>query len=525
MLERVRSVGMLTLISRILGLLRDGVMAAQFGNGVIRDAFTVAFRIPNLARQLFGEGALSTAFLPVFIRDREQHGQAAAFRTATAVLISLSSFLFWLLLAAEAVILVVWQMVELSREASLLLGLTAAVLPYLLLVCVLAQTCAIMHGLGRFSLPAMFPILLNTLWIGSAIVIWRTVENEVTRIYLISASIVATGVVQLMLSFPALKHLGFRLQTSWRENTDRVREIRRTMLPVVLGLSITQINTLLDSLVAWLLTAPADLPRSGWLPVYPLTEGTASALYLGQRMYQFPLGVFGVALGTVIFPLLTLHAERNDMTRFRDDLLHGLRLVIGIGIPASAGLILIAPALTEALFRYGAFDDHDSRQTAGIIMMYGLGVWASCGLLIINRAFYATGDRQTPLKAGLYSVLVNLTGSLTLVWFLGGRGLALATAISAAFQCGLAAALLARRRISVAWRSLLGVTCRTAFCTALMVIAVHWLVNWLADIPFSTDILRRTTRLGSPVIVGLAVYLAAARSVGLREPFELLRRS
>jgi len=129
MLERVRSVGMLTLISRILGLLRDGVMATQFGNGVIRDAFTVAFRIPNLARQLFGEGALSTAFLPVFIRDREQHGQAAAFRTATAVLISLSCFLFWILLAAEAVVLLVWQLAELSQEARLLLGLTAALLP------------------------------------------------------------------------------------------------------------------------------------------------------------------------------------------------------------------------------------------------------------------------------------------------------------------------------------------------------------------------------------------------------------
>ena len=158
-------------------------------------------------------------------------------------------------------------------------------------------------------------------------------------------------------------------------------------------------------------------------------------------------------------------------------------------------------------------------------MMYGLGVWASCGLLIINRAFYATGDRHTPLKAGLYSVLVNLTGSLTLVWFLGGRGLALATAISAAFQCGLAARLLARRRVSVAWRSLLGVTCRAVFCTTLMVLSIHWLADGLAEIHFSTDMFRRATLLGLPVVVGLAVYLTAARLVGLREPFELLRRT
>ncbi|MDA0586769.1 MAG: murein biosynthesis integral membrane protein MurJ [Planctomycetota bacterium] len=524
MIGRVRSVGILTLVSRILGLVRDGVMATQFGNGVIRDAFTVAFRIPNLARQLFGEGALSTAFLPVFIRDLEKHGKESAFRTATAVLIAVSVFLFWALLIAEGIVLAIWHFADLNHESRLLLGLTATLLPYLLLVCVLAQSCAIMHGLGNFKLPAMFPVLLNALWISAAIVVWNSVDDLVSQIYLISVSVVGIGVLQLALSFPTLKRLGFEFQSSWRDNRDRVREIRRVMLPVVLGLSITQLNTLLDSLIAWLLTAPADPTQSGWLSSYPLTEGTASALYLGQRLFQFPLGVFGVALGTVIFPLLAQHSERNDMAGFRDDFLHGLRLVIGIGLPASAGLILIASPLTDALFRHGAFDLDDAHQTSAMIVMYALGVWASCGLLIINRAFYALGDRRTPLRAGVLSVVVNLAASLTLVWSLRGQGLALATSISAAFQCGLATWLLSRRLESVDWRSLIGVTWRAVVCTVVMSIVVLALSDWLSGFNYASEAARRATLLASPVVAGMFVYLATARLVGLGEPFELIHR-
>lgn len=522
MLGRVRSMGALTLLSRILGLVRDGVMAAQFGNGMIRDAFSVAFRIPNLARQLFGEGALSTAFLPVFLRDLEQNGREVAFRTATAVLIAVSVFLFRVLFLAEVLVLAVWYFADLTQESQLLLGLTAVLLPYLLLVCVLAQACAIMHGLGNFSVPALFPVLLNALWISSAVIVWSAVDDSLAGIHVIAVSIVGIGILQVILCLPTLRQLGFVFQRAWRQNRDRVREIRQTMLPVVLGLSITQLNTLLDSLLAWLLTAPAVSTESGWLSDYPLTEGTASALYLGQRMFQFPLGVFGVALGTVIFPLLTMHAERHEMDRFRDDLLHGLRLVIGIGVPASAGLILVASPLTDALFRHGAFTGDDSRQTSEMIMMYGLGVWASCGLLIVNRAFYALGDRRTPLRIGLMSVGVNVAASLLLVWNLGGRGLALATAICSGFQFLLATWLLAERLDLTDWRGLAGVTWRTMLCTVCMSLSVFFVSRWLGNLEYPGEAVRRAILLASPVAVGIFVYLVAARLTGLNEPYELL---
>ena len=515
--QRVRSVGLLTFLSRILGLIRDSVMAMQFGNGMIMDAFSVAFRLPNLARQLFGEGALSTAFLPVFIRDVEQHGTHTAFQTATSLIVALSVVLFAIVLCAEIVLLLVWWLTPLSTEAGLLVGLTATLIPYLMLVCLLAQVCAVMHGLSEFSMPALFPVLLNTLWIISASVMAVSIEDLNTRIYAISASITGIGVVQLLLSLLTLKRLKFQFQWNWAASKNRVREIGITMIPVVVGLSITQFNTLLDSLIAWVLTKPTDPQTVGWLTEYPLSDGTASALYLGQRMYQFPLGVFGVALGTVIFPLLARHAERNELTLFRDDLLKGLRLVIAIGIPASIGLWIIATPLTQTLFERGEFDGADTLQTAGIITMYAAGVWAACGLLILHRAFYALGDRQTPLRIGLVAVAINVVLNLTLVWSFQGQGLAFATATSAMFQCVAAWCVLRPKLASGGDSRLMPTVVKTLSAATMMAIGCIWVRD-------SLDAFHSATVLLTTVAAGAAIYLAMSKTIGLAEPFDLLRR-
>ncbi|MDA0285645.1 MAG: murein biosynthesis integral membrane protein MurJ, partial [Planctomycetota bacterium] len=418
--QRVRVVGLLTLLSRILGLIRDAVMAVQFGNGAVMDAFTVAFRVPNMARQIFGEGALSTAFLPVFIQDMERQGKQAAFQTATAIFAVTTIGLLGVVVIVETTLLGFSVLVPMSYEANLLLNLTALLAPYLLLVCVLAQASAVFHGMHIFGIPALFPVLLNALWIIGAWSLWQTNSSPETRIYLIAAGIVAIGVLQIGLCIPTLRQIGFRFEWNWTVGRYRAQAVFSTMLPVLLGLSITQLNTFCDSLIAWGLTAPTDLNSTRWLNSYPLTEGTAAAMYLGQRLYQFPIGVFGVALGTVIYPLLTAHAERGEISLFREDLARGLRMVIAIGIPASVGLILVATPLTRLLFERGEFTPEDTLQTSAMISAYALGVWAACGLLIIARAFYALGDRQSPLRIGLAAVVVNLAANLTLVWFYAG---------------------------------------------------------------------------------------------------------
>lgn len=522
--QRARVVGLLTLLSRVLGLVRDGFMAMLFGLGPIMDAFTIAFRVPNMARQIFGEGALSTAFLPVFIRDREQAGETAAFRTATAVLAATAVALLALVVTVDGILLIARWALPLTSEARLLLGLTAAMLPYLMLVCVLAQACAIMHGLGEFSVPALFPVLLNAIWIIIVWVIGYTAFASGERVYLIAVAIPAIGVLQLALCVPTLKRLGFRYEWDWAGSRSRLSQIGRTMLPVVLGLSITQLNTLCDSLIAWGLTAPAE-NVSGWLDAatYPLREGTAAALYYGQRMYQFPLGVFAVALGTVIFPLLTTHAERGQHDLFRQDLVRGLRMVIAICVPASVGLFLIALPLTRLLFERGAFDATDSAQTAGVIAMYAVGVWAACMLLIVQRAFYALGDRTTPLKIGLFSVVVNLALSLLLVFVLAGRGLALATSLSVTLQSIVCVWLLARRVEGFVWRPILDALARTVLASVLMTGACLASTE-LAGLSASGDLWTRVLAVLIPLASGIATWLLAARLLGLSEPFDLLAR-
>lgn len=516
--QRTRAVGLLTLLSRVLGLIRDVVMARQFGNGVIMDAFTVAFRVPNLARQLFGEGALSTAFLPVFLRDISQHGKQTAYRTATAVLMATAMSLLVLVIVAEIVVLGVKWGVEPGGEGDLLLGLIACLTPYLMLVCVLAQVCAVMQGLGRFTAPALFPVLLNILWIGAALGIGLSGAPASDQIHQISWAIVAIGVVQVVISLVTLKQLGFQYAWDWQSGRERVREISRVMLPVLVGLSITQLNTLCDSLIAWGLTAPAN-GEAGWLTSYPLQEGTTAALYLGQRMYQFPLGVFGAALGTVIFPLLATHASQNRMDDFRDDLVRGLRMVVAIGLPASVGLAVIAKPLTFVLFEGGAFDNKDASETSFVVLMYAFGVFGACGLLILNRAFYALGDRRTPLKLGMFAVGLNLALNFTLVWWWKGGGLALATAITATTQFAIAAVRIGRTLDMALLQRVLPLFLRV-FLTTLAMLGVCLVLRVGLKSTAATPL-----GLFAIISIGASTYLVGAQIFQIREPFHLLSRS
>ena len=522
--QRVRIVGLLTLLSRILGLFRDAVMVASFGSGVIMDAFSIAFRVPNMARQIFGEGALSTAFLPVFIQDMEQKGKQAAFQTATSILTATTIGLFALVAVVEITLLGTAILVPLSYEATLLLNLTALLTPYLLLICVLAQACAVFHGMHIFGIPALFPVLLNALWIAGAWSLDRKVESAETRIYLIAAGIVGIGIVQLGLCIPTLRQIGFRFDWNWTASRVRVKVVFATMLPVLLGLSITQLNTLCDSLIAWSLTAPTDPNAVRWLAEYPLTEGTATAMYLGQRLYQFPIGVFGVALGTVIYPLLTAHAERGQTDLFREDLAKGLRMVIAIGIPASVGLILIATPLTQLIFERHEFTADDTVQTAGMISAYGLGAWAACGLLILSRAFYALGDRQTPLRIGLVAVVVNLVANLTLVWIFAGPGLALGTSITAMFQVLAAGWILTSRLASFPWKPIVHALLRTFAATAAMSAACLATSVQPSQVGLGAEFVAKLVALSLPLGAGAAAFLLTAKLTGLTEPFDLLQR-
>ena len=517
----LRIVGACTLASRVLGLLRDTAMAALFGAGPILDAFTVAFRVPNLARQLLGEGALTAAFLPAFLREQQQSGPEAARQLTSATFVQLGKLLSGIVIAGELGIGLTLLCLDLNADVARLLQLLALFAPYVILVCLTALLCAALQSLNRFFWPALLPVLLNLFWLGAVAVVPHLCTDPELQIRWIAVSLLGAGLVQLLVPMWVLSSAGYRWSSTWREALPQVREVFHSMIPVVAGVTLSQLNSLVDSALAWGLSLPvwSEGAHPGWLPV--LESGTASALYLGQRMYQFPLGVFGVALGTVLFPILTRHAEQGDMPGFRADLTLGLRLSLAIGLPASAGLMLVAGPLSTALFQHGRFDVRDAELTAGMVRAYGSAAWAFILLLIANRGFYALQDRRSPVQIGKWSVVWNLILSAILIYPLHGAGLAWGTSLATMAQAVWSMSRLARQSGGLDWPVARTSLLKTLVCCGGMVGVVRGLqlIHWPGD---SSKI--RLAILGGQCLGGGAAYLLSAWLVGLDEPWMLLRR-
>jgi len=344
----IRSAGVisaLTLLSRLLGVVRDIACAAVFGAGVVWDAFSFAFRIPNLFRRLFGEGALSAAFLPVFTEHLALNRPQEAWRLAGRVAGALALVLSGILLLGEAALAAMLGLMELSARWRLALMLTAVLLPYMVLICMTALAGAALNSMKRFAMPALAPVVLNACWIAAVLVAAPLVSARPEgRIMAVAAGILLAGVLQLWLQIAALRRLGVRLRLSFSLMHPQVRRVAAAMAPVALGLAAFQINVLLDGVIAISLAGPAggeSFRLFGATLPYPMEVGANSVLYYGNRLMQFPLGVFGIALATAVFPTLSHHGP--------DDGTHGPRAYgvlsgdVGLFRPAPAGAGFLQP--------------------------------------------------------------------------------------------------------------------------------------------------------------------------------------
>lgn len=512
------------MVSRFAGLARDMLMAAIFGTGWVFDTFTVAFRIPGTFRRLFGEGAMTAAFLPRFVEEDQNQGRAAASRLFAAVAAQLVRWLGAIVVILELVLLALWMSLDLSERSALLLQLTMLMLPYSLLICVAALHCAALNGVHHFMVPAMLPIALNVVWFtGGLLAIWL-LQVDADQVRLIALSIVAGGVVQLAIAIWKSRQFQIRMGSGdvSDELQQRVNRLFRQMGPVLFGLSITQLNVLVDSLLAWVLAQPEGV-LPGTLERYRLADGTASALYLGQRMFQFPLGVFGVALGTVLFPRFSRHAAAGDRRELGRDILHGLQLVVLVGIPASVGLWLVAQPITDLLFRRGAFGEADAALTVRMIGAYGFGVWVFCGLLIVNRVFYAADDQMTPARQGLVCVSLNVIFNIVLLPVLKETALPVSSVLATLCQLALALEVLRGRNLDVGYRAVGRVLWRSVLAAAVMTVCCLVVQQYA----FGDDsTLARLLRTVIPVGVCVAVYWGCMRVMGLApkrllaDPFE-----
>lgn len=443
--RQVRTVSGLTLLSRMTGLGRDAALARVLGVGPVADAFLFAFMVPNLFRRLFGEGALSAAFLPVYARllgrDPEA-GRLLGRRVIGGMVIAISL----LVLLAEAALLLAWQF----GEGGLAARLAMVLLPYAPMVCAVAILGAMLQVRGRFGPTAAAPLLLNGIMIAVLILPARQLADDPPRhAGLLALAVVLAGTLQVLWSIAALRasdppatpdHAGAAADTAGDVAADPpamlarrgARDVARHAVPMIIGLGALQLGTLMDGLIAsW----PSVVGPTVFGIEHPLAPGAMTTVTLAQRLYQFPLGVFGIAVATAIFPLLARRAAAGDRPGVRDAVREGIRLVAFVGLPASIGLALVREPLVATLFQGGDFTAADTARAAPVVAAYGLGVWAYSAVHVLARAFYALELPRIPVRIALIALAVGLVLNLILIWTpLREAGLAAATAIGSVLQ-------------------------------------------------------------------------------------------
>jgi len=419
--RQVGQVSAATFLSRVLGLVRDQVFAALFGAGTAADAFNMAFRVPNLVRDLFAEGAMSASFVPTFTEWREKQGDEAAWALGRQLMSTLLAVLLALcalgaLFAPQILSLMAGGFGAVPGKLPLTVLLTRVMLPFLPAVALAAAAMGMLNARGVFFLPALAPALLNV-----GMIVFGLALIPVCRawgwpvIVAMAVGVVLGGVLQFACQLPALARLGFHFRLEWPTWHPGVRRVAMLMLPATVGLAATQLNIFVSQAIA-----------------ASFREGSVSWLQYAFRLMQLPIGLFGVAVATVSLPALSRAAVRQDLPGLRATLSESVRLVLLLTVPAALFLAVFARPVIGLLFQHGRFGAADTVATGDALLMYCIGLPAFAAVGIFTRAFYALGDTRTPVRATFVAVAVNLALNLLFVGPLAGlglahRGLALAT--------------------------------------------------------------------------------------------------
>lgn len=489
-----------TLVSRVLGMVRDIASAALLGAGPVWDAFVIAWRVPNLFRRLLGEGALSSAFIPVFQGEKEEHGLKAAMRLFSAVLGALSLVLAAITLLGIAF---AWltpgtlfgQGAE-AEKAQLTLDLLKILFPYMFLINVMALFMAVLNSQGHFFTPAIAPALLNVFWIGGVFLAGRLSTVPEEQIMIIAGAILVGGMAQLLVQVPVLHAKGITLRPRLDFRDPALRRMLVLMFPMILGLAPLQVNVLLDTLIAEVLI-------SG--------DGANSYLFYGNRLMQFPLALVGIAMAVVVFPVFSAMAKAGRKADLGRTLSQALRTTFFLALPSAAGLLVLAGPLIALIYERGKFHfDPDTIATAPVLQMYALGVPAYCGLQVMTRLFYSLEEVKTPVRVGAIMVGVNLVLNVILVFPLRESGLALATSISAALNLAVLT-IMARRKLGIAG---LGGVFRSFLTSLLFAVvmgaAVFWASHALAHRYPARELVPKLLWVFPPMLLGIGLYLGAA---------------
>ncbi len=512
--QAVGQIGGLTLLSRIAGLGRDMVIGSVFGAGPAADAFFVAFRIPNLLRRLVGEGATDAAFVPVLTRYLARRSRAASrmirafFGTGLGLLLVLAG----LGICFAAPITRLFAPGFTDEKLLLTTDLTRVMFVYLFCVGAAALAMGVLHALRHFTAPAFAPVLFNAAVILSVLGLSAHMAEPVMSL---AYGVVLGGVCQLLWQLPALVRHGVSLRLSWQPGHPALRRMGRLLVPLVFGTGIFQLNQIISTLLASL-----------------LADGSVACLWYASRLFEFPVGIFVVALSTAVLPGLATHAQQRDWAGMQDSLGFALRLVNVVTLPAAVGLAVLATPLTTVLFFRDAFSAQDVVTTATTLQALALGLWAVAATRQVTACLYALGDTRTPVWGGVVALMVKIGASLVLMggislpgetnWLAQGiaalsgllsmqnwgvAGLAAATSLAAMANLVFQAVCLSRRFSAFPWRQWAVSLLWSGIASVGMLFVLWWFVgqiDWLAP---GGSRLSRLGGLGGAILIGLGSFV------------------
>jgi putative peptidoglycan lipid II flippase len=511
-------VGLAVLCSRVLGLIREQIFAGLFGAGKNLDAFLMAFRLPNLLRDLFAEGALSTAFITAFSGKIAKQGDESAWRlankvaTLTAVFMSVVTLL-GIIFAPQLVDLLTWWSWPPDKTALTIL-LTRIMWPFMLLVSLAALVMGMLNAKHVFGPPAMASSYFNlgSIISGVAIGWWLDPHFGARSLTGLAIGTLIGGLWQLTAQFPSLRRVGYKYRADFQWSDEGVRTVLTLMAPAMIAASAVQVNVLINSGFA-----------------ASLGNGPVSWLNIAFRLMQLPLGIFGVAIGTVTLPLASKSAALGNIDEFRGILASGMRLAFLLTIPSAIGLAMLASPIISVIYQHGRFTAEMTRQTAGALQFYAIGLVAYSALKVLTPAFYAIGKRNTPMLVSFLAIGTNLflnwLFTFRLRW--GHRGLAFSTSIVATINFLLLYALMWQQTRGLESRRMFTALGKICLAAGLMAL-VCWAANyWCLDAWEQLRFVQKLCALLGTIVVSAAIFFGVALLLGvdeLREVFDLARR-
>jgi putative peptidoglycan lipid II flippase len=506
-------IGAATMTSRVLGVARETVLAALFGAGNDMDAFNVAFRIPNLLRDLFAEGAMSAAFIATFTRHLAIRGRDAAWRLGNLVtnalfVMTAASVIGAWFLAPAMVRAIAPEYAAVPGKLDLTIVLTRIMLPFIPMVALSVAMMGMLNSVRRFFVPALSPATFNVATIAAAFTLVPLMPRlGWPRIAGIAIGTLVGGLGQILLQWPVLKREGWRYAPVLDMQDAGLREVLLLMAPGTLGLAAVQMNVFVNTVIA-------------------TSEGTGAVSWLNYafRIMYLPIGLFGASIGTAVLPEIARHAAMQDIDGMRRTVSGALRLMLMLNIPATVGLVLLARPIVSMLLERGQFGPADTSATAAALMCYAPGLIGYSVIKIASPSFYSLRDSRTPVIASAIAVATNLVLNLTLVRILGFRGLALGTAISAMLNAAILLAWLRRRLGGLDIRRNARALAAIVVASIIMGIAVGFTQQALERVVAGRGTVVRTFRVFTSIAAGLIVLTVAARLLRIEEFNEALGR-